>query len=211
MTAAAPRAPTSPEDRPLHHPSRHHPAFTAGHGGERGRGVRLPGGLRRGSAMGRGEVSLGPRPSVRLSVSPPCHPLPAPPGGSGVSPHHPPPPPGGSGGDAAPKLRFLCQQLRAPIFRRYREGFPRSLLTRRPPPAPKSKLQAGRAARLSLRLIISCRLLNCFSGACSETVGIKGTPRLPVSKEFGAESDLKLQSFSFSPVFKHKCLTACRA
>lgn len=66
---------------------------------------------------------------------------------------------------------FLCQQLHAAIFRRYRKSLRRYVLAASPPPpSPKSKLKAGVAILLSLRLIISCHLINYFSSACSEAV-----------------------------------------
>lgn len=185
--------------------------LTTGHGGERGRGVRLPGGVRRSSAMGRGEASVvplvyyplvtpGPLLMGRLSRSSPFFP----PRQAGVLLH----PLHGQGGRTLPwgcpvvgqelqgrgsQTSFLCQQLQAAIFRRYRKSLRRYVFTVSPlPPSPKSKLKAGVAILLSLRLVISCHLINYFSSVCSEAVWIKGT-LLPVSKEIRTESNLKLQ------------------
>lgn len=70
-----------------------------------------------------------------------------------------------------PNFLFLCRQLRVAIFRRYRESLRRSVFSVSPrPPSPKSKLKAGRAPLLSLRLVISCYLVNYFFRACFETV-----------------------------------------
>lgn len=167
MTAAA-AAP--PPRRALAAPR----SLAAGHGRERGRGVRLAGGVRRSPAVAGGEASLG---TPGSPGSPRCLP------GAGVprpaaAPAHRSaqrapaglPRVRSSSRDAAPNPNSLSAAADCYFWKVSWQLVEICLCSIATAPSSQSKLKAGLVALLSLRLIISCRLVNDFCSACSETL-----------------------------------------
>lgn len=122
-------------------PPRREPAaprsLAAGHGRERGRGVRLPGGVHRSPAMAGGEASLGP-----AGLPAPRYPRSLPEAGVPPQPSH-----GGARsalprGCPAVRQQFqtlaLCRQLWTAIFRKYRGNLQKSVCAVSPPPPPRN-------------------------------------------------------------------------